>query len=86
VPPTNAYSDYSRIYSECLSYHTEHLFLIAAGPTATVLVADLSALGYQAIDIGHISNCYHQYLGEADAPESIPLVVKNHCDVPALRS
>jgi glycosyltransferase family protein len=77
VPPTNAYSEYSRIYNECLTYGTDHLFLIAAGPTATVLVADLTANGYQAIDIGHISNCYHQYLGEADAPESIPLISRN---------
>lgn len=86
VPPTNAYSEYSRIQGECLTYNSDHLFLISAGPTATVLVADLSALGYQAIDIGHISNCYHQYLGEADAPESIPLVDKNYGDVPMMRS
>lgn len=78
VPPTNAFSEYTRILNDCLTFEINHLFLIAAGPTATILVADLDALGYQAIDIGHISNCYHQYLGEADAPESIPLVAKNH--------
>ena len=30
------------------------LFLVALGPTATVLAYDLSKIGYQAIDIGHI--------------------------------
>lgn len=74
VPPTNAYSEYSRILNECLAFNAEFLFLIAAGPTATILAADLDKYGYQAIDIGHISNCYHQYLGEDDAPESLPLV------------
>ncbi len=77
VPPTNAYSEYPHILDECLKYNKDHLFLIAAGPTATILVVDLNERGYQAIDIGHISNCYHQYLGEADAPESLPLVTNN---------
>ena len=30
------------------------LFLIALGPTATVLAYDLSRVGYQAIDAGHV--------------------------------
>ena len=30
------------------------LFLIALGPTATVLAYDLFKAGYQAIDIGHV--------------------------------
>jgi glycosyltransferase family protein len=83
VPPTNAYSEYARIFNECITYDTNHLFLIAAGPTATLLVVDLDVLGYQAIDIGHISNCYHQYLGEADDPESLPLIAKSHVEFPS---
>ena len=36
------------------------LFLIALGPTATVLASDLSLKGFQAIDIGHLDICYEQ--------------------------
>ena len=77
VPATSAYSEYDRILGECKKFDSDYLFLIAAGPTAVVLAYDLSHLGYQAIDMGHISNCYLQYLGEAGAPESIPMEKKN---------
>ena len=30
------------------------MFLIALGPTATILAYDLYKLGYQALDIGHV--------------------------------
>jgi hypothetical protein len=41
------------------------LILIALGPTATVLSYDLSRLGYQAIDIGHIDIEYEWFLKNA---------------------
>jgi len=53
------------------------LCLIAAGPTACVLAADLSARGYQALDIGHLTNCYLEYLGEASKPEVLPMIRKD---------
>ena len=43
--------------------------LLALGPTATVLAYDLSKLGYQAIDIGHLPNCYWQWKGSGTTPE-----------------
>lgn len=77
VPATSAFNEYDRILSEAKKYSKEYLFLIAAGPTACVLAYDLSNLGYQAIDMGHISNCYLQFLGEAKAPETLPMQKKS---------
>jgi len=74
VPPTSAFDDYERILNESMQYPKSSLFLIAAGPTATVLAFDLHKQGYQAIDMGHISICYQQFLGEVHSPESLPLI------------
>lgn len=74
IPPSNAYKDYNRILTECLSYSKDNLFIIAAGPTATVLAFDLAEKGYQALDMGHLPNCYEQYLGIKPAPEDTPLI------------
>lgn len=53
-PNTQAFQYYQQLLNEVLKYDTHHLVLLAVGPTATVLAADLSTRGYQAIDIGHI--------------------------------
>ena len=53
-PPRNAFERYDRILHEALKVEKEVLFLIALGPTATVLAYDLHNAGYQAVDIGHI--------------------------------
>ena len=53
-PSRNAFSKYEEILERAKSFSKEHLILIALGPTATVLAYDLSKLGFQAIDIGHI--------------------------------
>lgn len=76
IPPTHAFSEYDQIFNRCLSFPKSYLFLLSAGPTATVLAFDLHRKGYQALDIGHFSNCYLQFLGEADAPESLPMEKK----------
>lgn len=73
IPPTNAFSEYSRILQECSSFSKEYLFFISAGPTATALAYDLMKMGYQALDMGHFPNCYQQYLGAAPVPESQPM-------------
>lgn len=77
VPATNAFDEYDRILSECLQQPKDTLFFIAAGPTATVLVYDLVKAGYQALDMGHFTNCYRQYLGEAKQPEAYPMKKEN---------
>lgn len=74
VPPINAFDEYEEIFEKCMEYERDWMFLIAAGPTATVLAYDLHKSGYQALDIGHLPNCYEQYQGIIDSPESIPKV------------
>lgn len=41
------------------------MFLLALGPTATVMAVDLSEIGYRAIDIGHLDIEYEWYLEKA---------------------
>lgn len=66
APNKDAYSYYSRLFSETLKYDTTHLVLLALGPTATVLASDLCKHGYQAIDIGHIDIEYEWMLMGAE--------------------
>ena len=40
----------------------DKLFLLALGPSATVLTYDLCNAGYQAVDIGHIDLEYEWFL------------------------
>jgi len=52
--------------------HPGRLILLALGPTATVLAGDLSALGFQALDVGHIDVEYEWYLAGALWKTPIP--------------
>ncbi len=53
-PATNSYDKYELILSRASQEDKTTLFLIALGPTATVLAYDLYKRGYQAIDAGHM--------------------------------
>ncbi|MGB4660793.1 MAG: GT-D fold domain-containing glycosyltransferase [Mobilitalea sp.] len=81
VPPVSAFDNYDEILEKCKMIEKTNLFLIAAGPMATVLAYDLSQIGYQALDIGHLPNCYNQYVGKIDSPEAMPLVKTNSFSV-----
>lgn len=61
-PEENAFSQYKKILQYCMKQPKESLFLLALGPTATVLAYDLHKAGYQAIDIGHIDLEYEWFL------------------------
>ena len=61
-PIKNAFSKYDRILSECKQISKDKLFILALGPTATVLAYDLSNLGYRALDVGHIDLMYEYFL------------------------
>lgn len=61
-PAENAFSRYREILDCCLRQPKEKLFLLALGPSATVLAADLCKAGYQAVDIGHIDLEYEWFL------------------------
>jgi len=65
----HAFSRYEQLLTACLQFSEHHLFLLSLGPTATVLAYDLSHRGYQALDIGHVSNCFHEFIGERESPE-----------------
>lgn len=52
-PSKDAFDCIEEIKNEACKLEKEVLFLIALGPTATVLAYDLYKAGYQAIDIGH---------------------------------
>lgn len=53
-PATDAFDRYDEILAAAKTYPKDTLFLIALGPTATILAYDLFLAGYQALDIGHI--------------------------------
>lgn len=53
-PPRDAFDRIDDIFREACKVEKGALFLIALGPTATVLSYDLFRAGYQAIDAGHV--------------------------------
>jgi len=72
-PSTNAFKNYAEILETAKQkIKPGTLVLIALGPTATILAADLANLGYQAIDIGHLDIEYEWYLKNATEKEFIP--------------
>lgn len=57
----NAYSDVSRVVNNVQKVTDKNtLILIALGPTGTVLAKRFSDMGYQALDIGHITSSYDE--------------------------
>lgn len=61
-PKKNAINIYNKILIEVKKISKEKLMILALGPTATILAYDLSKLGYQAIDIGHVDIEYEWFL------------------------
>lgn len=61
APNTGVYSLHERLLEEVKKYGNHHLVLIALGPTATVMASELAALGYQAIDVGHLDIEYEWF-------------------------
>lgn len=65
-PAQNAFDKYDDILNACKQYSKENLFIIALGPTATVLAYDLALSGYRALDMGHIDIEYEWFLRRAE--------------------
>lgn len=66
APNRNAFNYYQLILDKVTQYDKqEYLILLALGPTATVMAYDLTKLGYQAIDIGHVDIEYEWFLMKA---------------------
>jgi len=64
-PQTNAFKSYDAIKEAAMSFDETHLFILALGPTATVLAYELAKSGRQAIDIGHVDIEYEWFKMEA---------------------
>ncbi|MDF2801502.1 MAG: hypothetical protein K0S61_1405 [Anaerocolumna sp.] len=72
APAENAFSSYDDIWNITKKYISPNvLFLIALGPTATVLSFDIGINGGQAIDIGHLDIEYEWYLSGATKKKPI---------------
>ena len=65
APARNAFDCYDKILDAVLKNWNGQLVLLALGPTATVMAAELSSHGIQALDIGHIDIEYEWYLQKA---------------------
>ena len=71
VEPVHAYRNYETVLRQALTFDKSNLFFISAGYMATALAFDLHHHGYQALDMGHLPNCYREYLKESPRPEWI---------------
>lgn len=66
-PAENAYSQYNELLAAALACESSALFILALGPTATVLSYALCENGRRALDLGHIDIEYEWFLRqEAD--------------------
>ncbi|MDR1027051.1 MAG: GT-D fold domain-containing protein [Rickettsiales bacterium] len=73
IPAADAFGEYERMLAECKRHKKDRLFIICAGPTATVLAYDLHRAGFQALDMGHLPNSLAEYLGEGPKPERLAI-------------
>lgn len=60
-PATNAFDRYDEILDAVKSVWNGELILLALGPTATVLAADLADSGIRAMDLGHVDIEYEWF-------------------------
>lgn len=75
-PSKNAYDKYKLILKNVLKIANKNdLILVALGPTATILSADLANLNFWAIDIGHLDVEYEWFLKKAKKK----IKLKNKC-------
>lgn len=72
-PANNAYSKIDEIEKAAKTFSKDSLFLLALGPTATVLAYRLHNAGYRALDIGHMDIEYEWW--KMKATKKVP--VKN---------
>lgn len=72
APSINAFQYYDEIKNVILNHYQGELILVALGPTATVLAADLSARDIQILDIGNIDIEYEWFLRNERKRVAIP--------------
>lgn len=71
APAIGAYENYAEIKQTVMKRHSNELVLLALGPAATVLAADLAREGIQTLDIGHVDIEYEWYLRGSKEKEAI---------------
>ena len=78
-PAKDAYTNYEKIYKECLKFPEDNLYITALGPTATVLAYDLAKTGRRALDLGHVDIEYEWF--KMGVTEKVPVKDKyvNEC-------
>lgn len=69
--PENAFSDIPNIIRD-VQHHSPDKVVIALGPAGSILAVELSKLGIQALDIGHLSASYKNVIEGAGFPEDTP--------------
>lgn len=71
-PVDNAYTKYAEILEAAKRNASDDvLFILAVGPTATVLAYDLFKAGYQTLDIGHADIEYEWYRAGATKKQPV---------------
>lgn len=70
---THAIKDVPRLIFEASCHEKDTLFLLSLGPAATILAMELTLLGYQALDIGHITASYERVFNGGLVPEKMAL-------------
>ncbi len=75
-PSKNAFASYDSIveYISKMNHRQNDLYILALGPTATVMAVDLHDLGLQALDMGHMDIEYEWYL--RGVKEKVPITGK----------
>ena len=81
APAKDAFDKCDEIETYVKDYiDTNKLIILALGPTATIMAADLSKYGYQSIDLGHADLEYEWYLSNAKRKISISGKAVNESD------
>lgn len=70
VPNKHAFSEYESILSRLMGYDKSYTHILMCGPTANVLVADLTKAGYRALDLGHLAKSYDWHKKSIDMSKS----------------
>lgn len=72
-PAKNAWGRYEQILEEIRNraWNKDTIFILALGPTATVLAYDLAKIKIQAIDLGHLDIQYEYFLKNAKGKVAI---------------
>lgn len=80
-PSKNAFSVYDKIFDSIKrNCRDDDLLILALGPTATAMAFELSEMGYQSLDLGHIDIEYEWFLLGAEQKVPIPHKHVNECD------